>query len=216
MRELRLTTQITADFLDRVESELISIFHDCLMAHRRRFMHPGFYSVLFALGKLLSASGLALSFLLCAMGGFIYHSVRIDVVFILLFSLLLAVFWNKQKRMDKLWTSYRPYWMWLARKRANRMLKAAKKTAPFAAEYDFRGDLAVYYRTKNESAEFVWARKIKGFHLAGSGFTLLFKKQGAIYPYAIILHAPSTEFESYVDESGVRPFERFTNPSSPP
>lgn len=204
--QLRLKTHISGEFLDRVETELLAILHDCLMAHRSRFIYPKFRQFLFSLLKPLSILGLSVTFFLIATCRNLY-TIRLGIACGTFFAVTLALSWNKNKLAEKLDEFYRPYWKWLAKTRVKSMLRIARKMAPFDAEYDFRGDLAAYYRTTNESAKFVWVRRLKGFRLAGSCFTLFFKKEKSIYPYAIILHEASAEFESYLEEAGMRPIQ---------
>ena len=84
------------------------------------------------------------------------------------------------------------------------MLKKAKRSVPFSAEYDFRGELATYHRTKDGTSKFVWARRLSGYRRTGKGFTLVFKKENSLFPSQIVLHDPSEEFESFLDEMGIR------------
>lgn len=212
-RRFQLNTHVTADFLARVEPELVSVFVDCLTSGGRRFHDSKISAAMFVAVKLLSVFGLILSLILLAMGGAVFYTVRVDLAFIAIFSLMLYWFWNKDKNTAKLQAFYRPLWQWMARKRASRMLKVAIKTAPFDAEYDFRGDWAAYYRSKNGKCDFAWARRMTGLRLTGSGFTLLFKKEVTIYPYAIVLHDPSIELESHMDALGIGSFVRSASSS---
>lgn len=218
MNQLQLKTDISTDGLAQIEVELVSIFYECLMKYRSRIIHHRIPRLLSAAVKPLCLLGLLLSLLGSIASGVVFTYMEFDYVFscffliqllfVLFFLFMLVLFWDKNKAEQRYSKIYVPYWMWLAKLRASSMLKVAKKTAPFTAEYDFRGDLAVYFRTKNEAAAFVWSRRIKGFHLAGSRFTLLFKKEKSNYPYAIILHDLSGALESYLTELGIQAFAR--------
>jgi hypothetical protein len=83
------------------------------------------------------------------------------------------------------------------------MLGRAKKAAPFTAEYDFHRDSATYHRTTGDISRFVWARRFKGFRQTRRNYTLLFKGKKSLYPFAIVLHDSSEEFEAYLDEQGI-------------
>jgi hypothetical protein len=207
MNQLRLATNVDADFLTKIEVELVPIIYHCLMEHRNRVIHAKIYRSLFALLKPLSLFGLATSLLILLVGGWLSDSIRFGIIgalFFLLFTSLLAFSWNTKKREQRLLSIVRPYWLWLARVEANTLLNKAKKAAPYIGEYDFRGNLAAYYRTKNENSTLIWTREILGFRLPGHCFTLLFKNAKSLHPYAIILHDLSGKLESYLDELGIQ------------
>jgi hypothetical protein len=203
-RRLQLNTHVTADFLARVEPELVSVFLDCLMSSSGRFYDSKSLAALFMAVKLLSAFGLALSLYLVMMGGAIYRSVRLDLVLAAFFCLMLFWYWNKEKSVARIQARYQRVWRWLARKQARRILKVAFKTAPFDAEYDLRDDWLAYYRSKNGKYAFAWARQLSGLRVTGNGFTLFYKKKVTIHPHAIVLHDPSAALASYLNASGVR------------
>jgi hypothetical protein len=213
-RRLQLHTHVTADFLARIEPELAAALFDRLASRGSRFYDSKFAAALFLAVKLLSVFGLILSLFLLAMGGAVFYSVRIDVVFIGIFSVLLFWFWNKDKSTARLRARYRPLWRRLAGRGARRMLKVAARTAPFDAEYDLRGDWLTYYRSKNGKHDFAWARRMSGLRVGGNGFTLLFKKESAAYPYMIVLHDASTELEACLDAAGIRTNRQSAQPSA--
>jgi hypothetical protein len=203
---LQLRTLITPEFLDRVEAGLLPVFHDCLMRHRRRYTFPKVYPFLFGLVRVLSVIGLALSLWLLFTGGCRYRGIRLEFIFIPLFMATLALFWNTKKRIEKLLAPHTPYWSGLATRRTRAMLRVARKTVPFTAEYDLRGEQVVYYRVTGDTANFVWTRQLKGFRVCGNGFVVLFRKERSLYPYAILLHDAAAELEPYLDRIGVPPF----------
>jgi len=209
MKQFKINTGINTEFLDQAELELYSVYQDCLAEYGKGFhFHPKIYSASLLYIKASSLLGLIVPSLFILTGKQLFDSTPIDIAVIVVSLFLLILSWNINKLKDRKRSLYRSYWQWLARVRTNTMLKTAKKTAPFIAEYDMRGDLAVYYRTQAEKSAFIWSRKIDGFRLSKNNFTLFFKKEKSIYPYAIILHEPSEEFASYLDALGVKPLSR--------
>jgi hypothetical protein len=202
MKMLQLRTTITPENLSEVETQLASIICDSLLAYRNRFGRSQFYGCMLGVAVWLGWLGLALSLVLLAIapdGRTRTLSVALLVVFPLL---VMALRYRTRHRHNP--RVYRPYWLWLARVRAKRMLRVARKTAPFVAEYDLRGDLASYYRIKDERATLVWSRRIAGYGIRGPGFTLLFKKPTSTYPYGLILHEASSTLEAHLTELGVQ------------
>ncbi|MCH8622340.1 hypothetical protein [Undibacterium sp. TS12] len=120
------------------------------------------------------------------------------------FLVLLLLFWDSNKAQQGRLAFRSSVLHWSARTRASGILKTAKKSAPFHAEYDFRGDTVVYHRAGAEKASFVWSRKLTGFLLVGHGYTLLFKKEKSLNPYAIFLHEADDGLLPYLEELGIK------------
>lgn len=208
MEKLLISTTITKEFLDRMESDMASAMREHLVA-RNRWLRAHITRSLFSLMRVISIVGLLLSALLLYLGqpSFLTMSdthfrqahFGVMVFFVLVF--LLSFFADHAMKRNFAFS----YSMldWGARKRARDMLKVAKKSAPFIAEYDFRGDSVVYRRNNEEQSTFVWHRQMKGVRLSGNGYTLIFRKERAFYPYIIILHDASDALQAYLNASGV-------------
>lgn len=208
MKQFQLNTNITVDFLTQVETALVSIFHERFLVYQDRFHYRRIQRTLLVIVKFLSLLGLVALLLTLAIDHASFKSDGEAIWLIGVFLLLLALTWAPKKLEEKRRRFFRPYWTWLSKRYAKGLLKKAKKIAPFVAEYDFRGDLATYYRTKNEKSQCVWTRKIHGYRLSGSGFTLFYKKEKSLHPYAIVLHDSAKEFELYLDALEIRPLGR--------
>lgn len=208
MRQFKISTKITDEFLAQLTTALelhlvahLLRYQDRHHTHRRKIFLTllTFLKIICFLG--IAAVVLSISLDIRLMGS--VASIGKMAGSLLFFSLMLALTWDAEKLETKLKKFPQAYWNWLAKKTARNMLKHAKKASPFTAEYDFRGDLATYYRTKNEKSTFVWSRRIGGHRFSGLGFTLFYKKDISIHPYAIILHEPSEELDSCLDEAGI-------------
>lgn len=212
---LSIRTRIDADFLDRAQRHLLTIFHDRMLANRGglvSLMSPKWPTVVTAtlpvalIGTSLGLLGLALSLSFRRGEPMILGMTSED--FALFFALLIPIFWighwavSFNNWVNKPWS---PYWRFLARIRTNAILKRARAAAPFQAEYEFRGARCVYCRNAANPADITWSQSLRGWSLEGEQFTLLFTKEKAVAPYCIILHEPSAAFTAYLDNLGVRP-----------
>lgn len=206
MDSLKLSADITDDLLATAEIELRDIIlyrlrvKDLLL--RNGFLEQKVLPVLFVFVKVMSALLLVIALLLVALGPGLCNSLAMDIFLILFAVVILVVFWDKQKLDKRLFAFREKLLMWAAKKRAQTMLKLAKKRAPFVADYDFRGDVITYYRVKNDKANFVWHRNIKGYCVIRERFALLFSDEKHPQPFAIILHASATELAAYLKAQG--------------
>jgi hypothetical protein len=203
---LRLRSSIDAGYLERIAPALQAIFYQRLIAQRARFQffRQYRYRAMVAV-KCLSALGLALSLVFIATGGLRYQGARVDLAFLLFFGLMLALAWNPRRMTDWLATPSRPYWSGLAKRHTNTLLKKARASVPFVAEYELRGDLIVYFRLRGGRAEVAWTRRLHGHRLGGDGFTLLYKMETSVAPYMIILHAAPDALDTHLDGLGIGP-----------
>lgn len=97
------------------------------------------------------------------------------------------------------------YWHCLARIRVRSMLKTARASVPFEAEYAFDGDSVTYQRVKDGRAHPAWQRRLVGVHMSGPGFTLLYKTAVSQAPYAIFLHQPCAALDAWLERLDVPP-----------
>lgn len=81
------------------------------------------------------------------------------------------------------------------RRLAKKCVKAARKAAPYEAEYDIKGDLISYYRGQNDDWQLAWSRKFKGVAIHGKSTTLFFRKWTSIQPIMVVLHKDFDTFE---------------------
>ncbi|MES2048972.1 MAG: hypothetical protein V4447_11270 [Pseudomonadota bacterium] len=201
MKLLRLSTNITAEFLNQVEIELVPLIYDQLLKVRdlrSGVFYKKIYPFLFACIRPLSVFGLflILSIYLMEEEFALWHFA--GAVFFLL-GLLISFYFSAQKMEVRVKKMYQPYWRWLAKRLSKRMLKNAKKIAPFTAEYDLRDNLMIYLRVKDNTPSFVWWRQISGLSCSGNGFTVFFKNHRSYYPFAIILHNAQEELTLQLD-----------------
>lgn len=201
--QLQLTTLITPAFIEALDVELQQMLHGRFKALRQRMMPAKTAARLTTVVKYLSIAGLCLCVLLFALGGMLFHGIRVEVAFAVFFLVMLVLHWDKNKRIAKNEKFFGPYWNWLARNSTNRMLKVAKAAAPFNAEYHFRGNMASYHRVGSAGKILAWKREMRHVYLPGQHVSLLFKKQTSIYPYAIILHEQAGELAVYLEGQGV-------------
>ncbi|MFZ6653914.1 hypothetical protein [Undibacterium sp. TJN19] len=203
-RQFQLHTKVDAEFLDALEAELVETLHARFMAYRERYMQSRMTLSLLLILKCICILGLALCVWVFALGGIPFHGIRIEFLFALFFLILLVLFWDKNKLINRQGKVFKPYWSWLAKSHAKRMLKVARKILPFEAEYVFRDDVAVYYRISKAGSTLAWNRKVKHCYLSGQRATMLFKKPTSLYPYVLIQHDPPAALAAYLDEIGLR------------
>ncbi|MFZ6743667.1 hypothetical protein ACO0LC_10610 [Undibacterium sp. JH2W] len=201
--QLQLKTSITPAFMQALEVELQQILHGRFMALRQRMMPANTVARLRTVVKYLSLLGLSLCLLMFVMGGMLFHGVRVDAAFTVFFLGMLVLHWDKNKRPTWSEKLFMPYWNWLAKNSTNRMLKIAKASAPFSAEYHFQGNTASYHRVSSTGSMQAWKREIRHVYLPGQRISLLFKKPSSIYPYAIILHEQPQELAAYLEGLGL-------------
>lgn len=212
---LRIITRIDADYLDRAQRHLLTIFHDRMIANRARLVSlispkwpEGTTAILpvALIGTSLGLLGLALSSFVRRGEPMILGMTSED--FALFFALVIPIFWighwavSFTNWVNKPWS---PYWRLLARMRTTAALKGARAAAPYQAEYEFEGERVVHRRNAANRAVVAWSSSLRGWSLEGEQFTLLFKQENAVAPYCIILHEPSAAFNAYLDNLGVRP-----------
>ncbi|MES2298946.1 MAG: hypothetical protein V4582_18010 [Pseudomonadota bacterium] len=206
IQRLQLETDISADLLAQIEDDLARTLFGWLLGFQHRVRSsPLFRRLLRLVVMPLCAAGFALSLLVIWLSWRASEPamLAVGVVLALVFVALAIIVWNKEKYLDRFMPRLPGYWMWVARLRARRMLTVAKRAAPFTAEYDCRGDLACYFRVKDDGAKFIWSRKLAGYYLGGRGYTLFYKHAGAIYPNAIILHGQTGALHAYLDALGL-------------
>lgn len=202
---LTLQTEIDADAMTRIDASLREVYYERLIAFRARFLFSDRWNaVRFKLAAGLCIAGIAMALLFTALGGLELDGVRYDLWFAGLFAALLPVVWFFQK--TKAWfrkPSIR-FHQFSARLHADALIGVAKKNIPFHAHYVINGDRVAYARKRGESMQPLWSgRKLHGVRVAGDGFTLFFKKPGALRCHLIILHAPSPELDALFDRVGV-------------
>ncbi len=146
--------------------------------------------------------GLLLALGYTAYGGISFRGIRLDLWFAGFFALLLPFGWFIN--MDRTNES-RPLYKWLARPYTRPLFRTARKRAPFTAEYEFRGDLVVYFRITGDKSEVVWHNRMYGVSCSGNGYTMLYKNSRSFKPHALFLHHPSAEFNALLEALGITP-----------
>lgn len=201
MQTLKLQSDITAEFLAATEEQLAAIILQRLTERTNR-MRMSFFQQKVVPWLAVIIRVLCVFLLIVTLPGFFMEESFCNSLttnfFLSAFSAgMLWLFWDLKKLDAKLNVFNERTNAWAAKKHAKMILRQVNKLAPFQAEYDFRGDLVVYYRIKNDAALFAWSRKIKGFFIVGQGFTLLYKNEKAPYPYAVLFHE-SDELANYL------------------
>lgn len=210
--ELRLRSTIDAGEIARLDAELNALFHQRLLVHRARFVKPRPINPLAVkVGKWASLTGLAITLAISSAGGLPYGGYRLDIGFAAFFMATLAASFMLPLLMSWIQAPWPAYWRYLAKSRTDGMLKKARASVPFEAQYDFQGDTVVYIRTTGGAAKTEWKRPLAGLRLSGKGYTLLYKNSVSLTPSAIFLHQPNDGLEALLDRHGVKPLP----PSSP-
>jgi hypothetical protein len=95
-----------------------------------------------------------------------------------------------------------------ARRRADKLVKVARKLAPYEAEFDVKGDLLVYSRGKDGNWQLAWSRKLskfrnKGVAMQASSVTAIFRKRRSFVPSVVILQIDPTWVSEALQDAGV-------------
>jgi hypothetical protein len=204
---LRLSSTIDVAELDRLEPELAAAICQRLVP---RLPGPFWSGVSFnALRacKWLSVAGLVTAFAMTVTGDVYFYGKRMDWPLALIYLATFTCSSVVLRLRPKIGMQWQAYWMFLANVRTRAILKKARATAPFEAEYEFKDGKAAYFRTRDGHAQLAWSRRLPAVRvrLSGQGFTLLYKKPTSKAPCAVFLHQPSTEFDALLDWLGAQP-----------
>lgn len=203
---LVLKSAIDSATIEHVERQLVAVFYGRLLAHRARFIIPKHVVRPLSLAlRWISLGGFVMGLVLAIFGSLSGDELAIVLTIAAFFALIFPLTWNQGLILNWWVTPWPAYWTCLAKIHTRSMLKKAKRSVPFEAEYDFRDDLVVYFRRREEHSDLVWSRHLKGLSLSCDGFTLLYKKEKAVSPYLILLHPPSSELDAYLDRQGIHP-----------
>ena len=205
---LCIQTRVTEESLDRVEAELVDVFYVSIQLLLRRLVPEKFQQFALVTAWTVSVLGVVLALYPLITNKADVDWLAVGIFLFLYFTLLLVLSRKSQQHYKNFFVYSRPYLTWLAKPRISRLLATTKRAAPFNAKYDFRGNHVTYYRMNGERSERTWAQRIGKYRLTGDGFTLFFKRESSLYPYAIILHDPSASLESYLDGLGIRSITR--------
>ncbi|GGB82579.1 hypothetical protein [Pseudoduganella buxea] len=204
----QLRSTVDAAALERMAPALEAILLGRLMAHRARFVKP--YQPrprLAAFIKRCCVAGLLLSLAFTASGGLEFGPYRLDLLCAVAFVAILALSFVPPRLEAWVRRPWHRYWHHLARVRTNTILKAARASAPFDAQYDIDEGQLRYTRIRGDdgegNAQVQWRRPLAGIAVPGPGFTLLFKHARALGPTLIVLHAPSAAFDAMLARHGV-------------
>jgi hypothetical protein len=95
-----------------------------------------------------------------------------------------------------------------ARRQADRCVKAARRLAPFEAEFDFRGDLLLYLRGKEDLWQLAWSRRLgrfreRGVAVQAGSVTAIFRRPRSLGPSVVILHRERDWAASILQHAGI-------------
>ncbi len=202
-QRLHLQLEFTPDFCAALESELTALMYERLIAFRQRYRHSKLQRGAQASLKYITALGLCLSVAMIYFDYVSGQSIKLDIFFFILFSIIFFLTRDMNKYIAKSNKLLDPSYRWSARTRAASMLRMAKKTLPFKAEYELRDDAITYYRGGSTNKKPAWTRTLKHYYLSGQRATLLYKKETSLYPYILIMHESPLELAQYLDALGV-------------
>jgi hypothetical protein len=95
-----------------------------------------------------------------------------------------------------------------ARRNAERAVRAARRLAPFEADYDLKGDLLVYSRGKDGAWRLAWSRMLRKFQPRGlavqsASITVIFRRPLSLMPTVVILQQSREWPASVLGEIGI-------------
>lgn len=193
---MKISSEISAGFLDQAEQELFEIIFQQRDAFRTRWranwLSRRGAPILRAIGIILSLLGIALCFyfLTQTLDGCPdpFHAMLFlpgFLFFLVLFNFLPTLDQHLQQKLGQ-------FIIRSCKKQAAQCVQAARTCTPFIAEYEIKDQQISYYRCKENQATQVWTRKLKGVAIHRKLATIIYKKPNAFQPRIIILH---TEFE---------------------
>lgn len=155
-----------------------------------------------------SLLGLMVTLAFTASGGLERDGYRLDLILASYFiaALVLSLLLPRIGDAARAWRPER--WTWprktLARRLAARTLERSQGMVPFDAQYDIDDAIVTYTRIKGEQATVEWTRPLRGWHVQGDGFTMLFEDKASLKA-VVMLHAPSARFDELLAHHGVLP-----------
>lgn len=193
---MKISSEISAGFLDQAEQEVFEIIFQQRDAFRTRWRSNWLSRrgapILRVTGIILSLLGIALClyFLVQTLDGCPdpFHEMLYlpgFLFFLVLFYFLLTLDQHLQQKLGL-------FIIKSCKKQAAQCVHAARTCTPFIAEYEIKDQQISYYRCKENQAVQVWTRKLKGVAIHRKLATIIYKKPNSFQPRIIILH---TEFE---------------------
>ena len=131
-----------------------------------------------------------------------------SVWFVPLFAAL-ALFFSFQLRIHQaLQTTLRGVRERSCRRHAERLVRAARRAAPFEAAYELKGDLLTYVRGKPGESPPAWHRNLskyraRGLAFHGASVSAIFRRPTSFLPAVVILKDNSDWLEGVLKEVGV-------------
>ena len=103
------------------------------------------------------------------------------------------------------------------RKLAKKCVKQAAAMVPFTAQYEIKGHLVSYYRSRTQvdddqtEWQFVWNRPMAGFACVAQHATVFFKSTKGFQPRIIILHGDPVNWMQVLSEQDIEIQDRFSS-----
>ncbi len=188
---MNIKSNITTDLADRAEDELFQILLKQHIAFNARWHSSPFTIKAKQILRVIGIACCILGAALCIYMKFNtqHHLGRVKTEDYILFFFGILFLFYYLPTIDitiKHWIKSRS--IKNCRKLAKKCVKAARRLAPFEAEYNVRNDLITYYRNKDGNWELAWPRKLNGIAFHGQSTTLFFRKWASIQPTIVILH----------------------------
>ena len=95
-----------------------------------------------------------------------------------------------------------------ARRLADKRLRAARRLAPYEADYDLKGDLLIYTRCKDGEWRLAWFRALgkyraRGLAVQADSITAVFRRPSSLVPSILILQSDRDWTGQVLREAGV-------------
>lgn len=205
---MKINSSIDSDLVDHAEEEAFQILLKQRLAFNDRwYSRPSVIkavSLLRVFGLSVSVLGAVISIMAVTIKPAWCPAWLHAEVFILFFMLagFLFYFLPSVDRSIKSWVNHTS--IKSCKKLAGKCVKAARKAAPFQAEYDIKGDLITYYRGNNDVWKLAWCRRLKGVVIHGEATTIFFRKWTSIQPLMVILHEDFSSIEKVLTDLNIQ------------
>jgi hypothetical protein len=213
---METNTRFTVDatHCQRAEDELYAMLLRQDVAFAARWQSGPAANVVFKIarvaGLLASLTGVALTLAFLVLGSPSW-AVPPDPWYLPIFGAALVFFLVLPRIRPSLQASVRAWAQRVSekscRRHAQRMVRDARRFAPFDAHYACKGSLLVYSREK-DSQKIVWRRDLlkyrqRGLALRGTSVTAIFRRPGSFYPSVVILQDSSDWLTHVLQDAGI-------------
>jgi hypothetical protein len=189
---LDITNNIDSSYIDVAEKEIYEILLNQHLSYSDRWYSSFFFKkimpILRVFGIFASIVGFTLSiFIILNKPSWCPIWINIETYALIFFLCgLIFYFLPRCHKSVEAWSRKNAYKN--CKKVAGKCVEEAKKMAPYTAKYEFKDNMIIYYRIKDDVSKLAWKRKLTGVAYHGEKATVIFRKWTSFIPKIIILN----------------------------